>query len=245
MAEQPTQTVPTQAVANGSSLNTTLQQSEQTTQTPENTAESEAVLPGVNFMGDVRNPNADLPPVVLGSYDQEAKIQTSETLKSHFKALNLTTNYICNYKVSDEEIVHGTYYNGTISSFYNNEITLWDVNFDTGVISKRFTVDCEFIGTEVILDVCSSGSAEAEKNLEKLTSAYIQLGDHFTVNIDAGIGVGKFIPSRGGEGHITTAEGVNAHYLFGTDGSVVKQKEVDLNAILAEFDDRIDALETV
>lgn len=92
MAEQPTQTVSTQAVANGSSLNATLQQSEQTAQTPENTAESEAVLPGVNFMGDVRNPNADLPPVVLASYDKEAQTQTSETLKSHFKALNLTTN---------------------------------------------------------------------------------------------------------------------------------------------------------
>lgn len=161
------------------------------------------------------------------------------------KPLNLTTNYICNYKVSDEEIVHGTYYNGTISSFYNNEITLWDVNFDTGVISKRFTVDCEFIGTEVILDVCTSGSTEAEKNLERLTSAYLQLGDHFTVNIDAGIGVGKFIPNRGGEGHITTAEGVNAHYRFGSDGSVVKEKEVDLNAILADLDGRIAALETV
>lgn len=161
------------------------------------------------------------------------------------KPLNLTTNYICNYKVSDEEIIHGTYYNGTISSFYNNEITLWDVNFDTGVISKRFTVDCEFIGTEVILDVCTSGSIEAEKNLERLTSAYLQLGDHFIVNIDAGIGVGKFIPNRGGEGHITTAEGVNAHYIFGTDGSVVKEKEVNLNAILADLDGRIAALETV
>lgn len=161
------------------------------------------------------------------------------------KPLNLTTNYICNYKLSEEEIIHGTYYNGTISSFYNNEITLWDINFETGVISKKFTVDCEFIGTEVILDVCSSGSAEADKNLEKLTSAYVQLGDHFTVNIDAGIGVGKFIPGQGGEGHITTAEGVNAHYLFGTDGAVIKQKEVDLNATLLDLDARIKVLETV
>lgn len=161
------------------------------------------------------------------------------------KPLNLTTNYICNYKVSDEEIVHGTYYNGTISSFYNNEITLWDVNFATGVISKRFTVDCEFIGTEVILDVCSTGSAEADKNLEKLVAAYAQLGNHFTVNIDAGIGVGKFIPGQGGEGHITTAEGINVHYLFGTDGAVIKQKEINLNAILADLDGRIAALETV
>lgn len=161
------------------------------------------------------------------------------------KPLNLTTNYICNYKLSDEEIIHGTYYNGTISSFYNNEITLWDVNFTTGVISKRFTVDCEFIGTEVMLDVCSSGSTEADKNLEKLISAYTQIGDHFTVNIDAGIGVGKFIPSSGGECHITTAEGVNVHYVFGTDGSVIKQKEIDLNTILADLNNRITTLETV
>lgn len=99
----------TQPVANGSSLNATLQQSEQTAQTAENTAESEAVLPGVNFMGDIRNPNADLPPVVLGSYDQEAKTQTSETLKSHFKALNLTTNSKGKVtrkktKISDEQL---------------------------------------------------------------------------------------------------------------------------------------------
>lgn len=100
------------------------------------------------------------------------------------------------------------------------------------------------IETLVVLDVCTSGSVEAEKNLEKLTQAYLQLGDHFTVNIDAGIGVGKFIPNRGGEGYITTTKGVNAYYRFGSDGSVVKEKEVDLNAILADLDDRIAALET-
>lgn len=44
--------------------------------------------------------------------------------------------------------------------------------------------------------------------------------------------------------HITTAEGVNVHYKFNTDGSVVKEKEIDLNAILAEFDGRIAELET-
>lgn len=159
------------------------------------------------------------------------------------QTLDLVTNYICNYKLSETEIIHGTYYNGTISSFYNNEITLWDVNFETGVITKRFAVDCEFIGTEVILDVCTSGSAEADKNLEKLTLAYTQLGDHFTVNIDAGIGVGKFIPSQGGEGHITTAEGVNVHYTFGIDGSVVKSTELDLNAKITELEARIAALE--
>lgn len=159
------------------------------------------------------------------------------------QTLDLVTNYICNYKLSETEIIHGTYYNGTISSFYNNEVTLWDVNFETGVITKKFAVDCEFIGTEVILDVCTAGSAEADKNLEKLTLAYTQLGDHFTVNIDAGIGVGKFIPSQGGEGHITTAEGVNVHYAFGIDGSVVKSTELDLNAKITELEARIAALE--
>lgn len=173
----------------------------------------------------------------------EFSSDTSKNLEI-LQTLDLTTNYICNYIVSDKEIIHGTYYNGTISSFYNNEITLWDVNFETGVITKRFTVDCEFIGTEVILDVCSAGSTEADKNIERLILAYTQIGDHFTVNIDAGIGVGKFIPGQGGEGHITTAEGVNVHYKFNTDGSVVKEKEIDLNAILAEFDGRIAELET-
>jgi hypothetical protein len=161
------------------------------------------------------------------------------------QTLNLTTNYICNYKLSAEEIIHGTYYNGTISSFYNNEITLWDVNFETGVITKKFTVDCEFIGTEVMLDVCTSGSAESDKNLEKLTLAYTQLGDHFTVNIDAGVGVGKFIPSQGGEGHITTATGVNVHYAFGSDGAVTKINELDLNAKISDLESRILAIEGV
>lgn len=159
------------------------------------------------------------------------------------QTLDLETNYICNYKLSESEIIHGTYYNGTISSFYNNKIILWDVNFETGIITRRLAIDCEFIGTEVILDVCTSGSTEADKNLEKLISAYAQLGDHFTVNIDAGIGVGKFIPSKGGEGHITTATGVNVHYTFGTDGSVTKSTELDLNTKLADLDTRLKALE--
>lgn len=112
------------------------------------------------------------------------------------------------------------------------------------VKTMRDETTTRLIETLVVLDVCTSGSAEAEKNLEKLTQAYLQLGDHFTVNIDAGIGVGKFIPNRGGEGYITTAKGVNAYYRFGSDGSVVKEKEVDLNAILADLDSRIAALET-
>ena len=195
---------------------------------------------------------------VVKVMSEETMIRLVETLDNHamsvieftqdanlnlnlLQTLDLNINYICNYKLSNKEIIHGTYYNGTISCFYNNEITLWDVNFNTGVITKKFTVDCVFIGTEVILDVCTSGSAEADKNLEKLTQAYIQLGDHFTINIDSGIGVGKFVPSIGGEGHITTAEGVNVHYNIGIDGSVVKVREIDV----VDLADRITALETV
>lgn len=85
MAEQQTQQ-PVNQNAPASHLSATLQQSEQ------EAPKDEAILPSVNFMGDVRNPDADLPPIVLAAYDKEAQIQTSETLKSHFKALNLTTN---------------------------------------------------------------------------------------------------------------------------------------------------------
>lgn len=42
--------------------------------------------------------------------------QDAATNLEALKPLNLTTNYICNYKISDEEIIHGTYYNSTISS---------------------------------------------------------------------------------------------------------------------------------
>lgn len=167
--------------------------------------------------------------------------QDAESNLEILKSLDLTTNYICNYKLSEDEIIHGTYYNGTISCFYNNEVTLWDINFGTGVISKTCHISCEFLGTEVVLDVCSSGSTEAAKNLEKLIAAYIQLGDHFTVNIDAGIGVGKFIPEQGGEGHITTAEGVSVHYIFNADGSVSKTFEVDI----VNLSERVSALEIV
>lgn len=61
---------------------------------------------------------------------------------------------------------------------------------------------------------------------------------------DAGIGVGKYIPNKGGEGHITTAEGVNVHYTFNTDGSIVKEKEIDVNFLLADLDGRLANLET-
>lgn len=157
--------------------------------------------------------------------------------------LDLNYNYICNYKVSDNEILHGTYYNGTIVTTYNNKITTWNVDFNTGVITIENSINAELLAGIVTLDVCSAGSTEADRNLEMLNLGYFNLGDHFLINIDAGIGVGRFIPNSGGEGHITTADGVNVHYIFGADGSVTKDKEVDVNTILESLDNRIKALE--
>ena len=123
---------------------------------------------------------------------------------------------------------NGEYFNGIITGIEAGKLIQYDVNFETGAITKKLNIDLELIGSEVKLDVCTAGSQEAARNLELLNAAYFSLGDHFTVNIDAGIGVAKFIPETGGEGHITTASGVNVHYNIGTDGSVVKTMEIDI-----------------
>ena len=123
---------------------------------------------------------------------------------------------------------NGEYYNGIITGINKGKLVQYDVNFETGAITQKLNIDLELIGSEVKLDVCTAGSEEAARNLELLNAAYFSLGDHFTVNIDAGIGVAKFIPETGGEGHITTASGVNVHYNIGADGSVIKTMEIDI-----------------
>lgn len=128
-------------------------------------------------------------------------------------------------------LCNAEYHNGTITGIKEGKLVQYDVNFETGEITLKRTIDLELIGSEIKLDVCTAGSTEAARNLELLNKAYFTLGDHFTVNIDAGIGVAKFIPETGGEGHITTAAGVNVHYTIGNDGSVIKTQEIDIVAL--------------
>lgn len=158
-------------------------------------------------------------------------ILTDNLLLLHNLILNKT--YKCNLisKNYISILVNGEYCNGTITGIKEGKLVQYDINFETGEITLKRTTDLELIGSEVKLDVCTAGSTEAARNLELLNKAYFALGDHFTVNIDAGIGVAKFIPETGGEGHITTAAGVNVHYTIGNDGSVVKTQEIDIVAL--------------
>lgn len=133
------------------------------------------------------------------------------------KSLDLTTNYICNYKISDEEILHGTYYNGVITTFYDGFLTEFNVNFESGNIYIIKQIDPEFIASRVVLDVCSSGTQEAQLNLERLRKT---LGGHFFCDIDHGLGVGTFQDGAGGYAHITTAYGVDTYYNIAEDGSI-------------------------
>lgn len=142
--------------------------------------------------------------------------------------LDINASKLCLLYNNDNYIGSGVYKNGKIIILEENYISEYDVNFDTGNITRDNKRRIEFISQEVHLDVCSAGSTEATRNLELLNLAYFEIGDHFTVNIDAGIGVAKFIPNVGGEGHITTAEGVNVHYNIGIDGSVIKTIEIDI-----------------
>lgn len=142
--------------------------------------------------------------------------------------LSVTDNYEVYYKLSENNILKCIYYNGILTCIKDNNITQYYVNFNTGEITRKAIIYIDLIGYEVKLDVCNSGSIEADRNLELLNKAYFTLGDNFTVNIDAGIGVVKYTPYQGGKGHITTAEGVNVFYNIGEDGSVVKDREIDL-----------------
>lgn len=133
------------------------------------------------------------------------------------KNLDLNTNYICNYKLAADEILHGTYYNGIITTFYNGKLTDFNVNFDSGNIYIIRQIDPQFIATRIVLDVCSPGTQEAQLNLERLRKT---LGGHFFCDIDHGLGVGTFNDGVGGYAHITTAYGVDTYYTIAEDGSI-------------------------
>ena len=121
------------------------------------------------------------------------------------KSLDLTTNYICNYKISDDEILHGTY------------LTEFNVDYNTGSIRVTKQIDPDYIAQIVHLSVCSSGTSEAALNLERLRRF---TGDFFLCDITYGIGVGNFNNGSGGKAHITTPDGNEEYYIINTDGSV-------------------------
>lgn len=152
------------------------------------------------------------------------------------KTLDINTNYICNYRTSDAEVIHGTYYNGTIAGFYNSKLTIWDINFDTGVVYISKQIDPDFIATRVVLDVCSPGTQEAQLNLERLRAT---LGGHFYCDIDHGLGVGTFQDGVGGYAHITTAYGVDTYYNIAEDGSIT------LDTSKKSLMERVEALEQI
>ena len=152
------------------------------------------------------------------------------------EGLDLSTNYICNYRISDLEILHGTFYNGTISTFYNGKLTEFDVNSESGVVYITRQVEPEFISTRVVLDVCSPDTPEAALNLERLRKT---LGGHFFCDIDHGLGVGTFNDGVGGYAHITTAYGVDEYYNISKDGSITVDN--DKKSLL----ERIEVLEQV
>lgn len=133
------------------------------------------------------------------------------------KSLDLTTNYICNYKISDEEILHGTYYNGVITTFYDGFLTEFNVDYNTGSVTVNKQIDPNYIAQIVHLSVCSSGTPEAALNLERLRRFS---GDFFLCDITYGIGVGNFNNGSGGKAHITTPDGNEEYYTINTDGSV-------------------------
>lgn len=175
--------------------------------------------------------NYESPHIKLSTINKEHNLTILPRIQTQRYVCDLFTSFNMPYGNSNWIIQNGEYFNGTITGISEGKLVQYDVNYNTGEITLKQTTDLELIGSEVKLDVCTAGSTEAARNLELLNKAYFALGDHFTVNIDAGIGVAKFIPETGGEGHITTAEGVNVHYTIGADGSIVKIMEIDIVAL--------------
>lgn len=152
------------------------------------------------------------------------------------KNLDLQTNYICNYKLSSDEILHGTYYNGVITTFYDRFLTEFNVDYNTGAIRVLRQVNPEFIANIVHLTVCSPGTSEAQLNLERIRKFS---GDFFLCDITYGIGVGNFNNSSGGYAHITTPQGHEEFYIINADGSI--QADTSKKSLL----ERIEALEQI
>lgn len=113
----------------------------------------------------------------------------------------------------------GVYHNGEISAVQGDTHIVFDVNFDTGEITQHSYFDLSTYIEGIELEI---GDADYVKqsNLEKLRRITVKT-NVFTTRIDYGIGVGSWVDGVGGFAHITTAQGSEAYYDIGKDGTVI------------------------
>ena len=117
----------------------------------------------------------------------------------------------------------GVYHNGEISAVQGDTHIVFDVNFDTGVITQHSYYDLSSYIEGVWLDIGNSEETK-QSNLEKLRKVTVKT-NVFNAHINYGIGVGTWTDGVGGFAHIITAYGHEAYYSISEDGIVVADSD--------------------
>lgn len=158
--------------------------------------------------------------------DTAADIGLSKTVNVHI----LGTMYGTQYDTV------GVYHNGEISAVQGDTHIVFDVNFDTGIITQHSYYDLSSYIEGVWLEIGNSEETK-QSNLEKLRKVTVKT-NVFNAHIDYGIGVGTWTDGVGGFAHIVTAYGHEAYYTILEDGTIISDSDyVSPSSLYKEYVD--------
>ena len=149
---------------------------------------------------------------------------TEEDLKNNIKVCSeLSTTEVISIDVegtinNTKYDVVGVYHNGTVSILEGNKVTVFDIDFNTGLVTIDSKYDTSKLLPYVDLQI---GDSEAVKAYNK---EHLSTGSFF-VALDYGYGTGTWNSTTGGQVHIVTAYGNTVYYSIDVDGSVAKMLE--------------------
>ena len=156
--------------------------------------------------------------------DTAADIGLSKTVNVHI----IGTMYGVQYDTI------GVYHNGEISAVQGDTHIVFDVNFDTGIITQHSYYDLSSYIEGVWLEIGNSEETK-QSNLEKLRKITVKT-NVFHTHIDYGIGVGTWTDNVGGFAHIVTAYGHEAYYTIMPDGAVTADSDyISPNSLYGEY----------
>lgn len=156
--------------------------------------------------------------------DTAADIGLSKTVNVHI----LGTMYGTQYDTV------GVYHNGEISAVQGDTHIVFDVNFDTGVITQHSYYDLSSYIEGVWLEIGNSEETK-QSNLEKLRKVTVKT-NVFNAHINYGIGVGTWTDDAGGFAHIVTAYGHEEYYTISEDGVVAANTDyVSPSSLYGEY----------
>lgn len=117
--------------------------------------------------------------------------------------------------------VTGTFYNGKITTLQGDRIVEFDINYNTGEITRK-DYPLDHIPPYIELHIGDSQSVK-DRNLELLFSL---TGTSFMCRIgDYSFGTGRFLNGDGGTAFVETAQGVESFYRIYPDGKITKLGE--------------------